>query len=339
MANYTEDNTCFDESVGIRDLCEPKSSKSNIYLNDIYINKSFIESVITNDYAGAEDFFLKKRAAAIEQVSSEIYNNFQSKFKADTIINQGLIGYNSDNAVLKQENGFYSGLKLRVKNSNAFFSIYVDRINLYTDYTGEVEVKVIDYLTNKEIDTITVDCVTGKISISLVQRNYVFNQRDAQLFFCYDTTGINSYKTLTKKGLCCGSYSADNKFYTATGAYSDNGVFYDADLIAEDHTFGMTISYSMQCNPKMWICQNLNKFSQAIAYKTAELITLHGIMSAKMQRANSTVSLNSEQLTLNANHYSAKYVEQMQNVLANMQVPADDCFSCNDRIKTITHFI
>jgi len=63
---------CFDNVVGLRTLCSDLSP--DYYLEDIGINKTELEQVITKDFNGVQDFIDKKSAFAVIKVTNEIYN-------------------------------------------------------------------------------------------------------------------------------------------------------------------------------------------------------------------------------------------------------------------------
>lgn len=330
----TCDENCFDSLIGLRDVCSP--GNSCIMMNDLGISRSGIESIMTKDYKGAEDFFNKQLQHAIKEVTSTIHSNFSDKYIAGSILEGQRLGFEQDNLVSKPANNKYSGIYIELLNSNSYLNFLTGELSLFVEYTGDVQVNVYDVITGNRIDVIVVPCVAGEISTVTINKVFKSKRKSLKLFFAYDTTGINSLKTLIKSGLCCGKTTCRNQYVLAGAYYSNNSTFTRSDLKSSDHTFGMSMVYSLSCNHTDWLCSHKNIIALPLAYRLAANITNFGLNVSPSERVNTKVTINKEELKNNLLHYETKYSQTLNDILRNMNVPGDaKCFQCKSVNRTV----
>lgn len=330
------ENECLQGLIGLRDVCVPKDSTNCVWIDEIGINRHTIEQVLTKNYSSVSDFFDKQYNNAIKEVSNVIHTQFSSKYIINSLIESMRLGFANDNKIVKTSNSKLSGIQLSFLNANSFVDLYISELSLFTDFTGTVTIKVYDLLTSKQISSFNINTVAGEQSYIHPNKIFKSNRKKLNLFICYDTTGINSYTTVIKNGLCCGINHCSNQYLEASGNYSDTDLFIDRDVKQATHTFGMSLVYSLQCNHTDWVCASKNILALPIAYKLAANICKYGLTAASDQRVNNFVTIQKEQLTTDQAWYEGKFSERMNNILLHIQTPDDrKCFQCTQPGGTV----
>lgn len=322
---------CFDNLITIEGLCDPAESTSGYTLNQIGIDKTEVESIITKGYT-VDSFINEKQQFAVKKVTGDIYSFLSPKYRADSILASNRIGYPSDQKTLQTQAGNV-GINIHVGNRGSYVDYVISDFSLFLDYTGDVDVWVYDVEQGKLLDTITVASVAGQIS-SISQKSIITALKmGLNLWVGYDSTGINSYLTQTHNGCSdCGGYTFSHRMVQATGA-SIQSPFTVGQITNLTHTGGLSLRYSINCNHTDWLCDYTNLLSQPILYKTGALICNHALMSSPNQRVMSNVILNVELMQKKHDYFQAEYDHLMRNILSNMQVPQDkNCFHCDQRI-------
>jgi len=282
---------CFDNVVGLRTLCTDLTP--DYYLEDIGINKTELEQVITKDFNGVQDFIDKKSAFAVVKVTNEIYNYLKPNFKADSILAGSRIGYEADTLELVSQSG-YVGIEINVYNPQSFVDFVISDISLFVDVTATVPVLLYDLKQGLLLATLSVPVVAGQIS-TLTQKVVVpASRKPLNLWLGYDATAINSYKVNTHNGCGgCRGFTFSNRFVTATGAAS-SAPFTSVESLS--HTGGISLNYSVNCNHTDWLCSHRQILSLPILYKTGIEIVNHVLTAAVNQR---TVSYTTSQVAEN----------------------------------------
>lgn len=321
------EENCFDNLIALRDVCMPK--QACIFLNELGISRHTLEQILTKDYSGPEDFFQKQYDNAVSETARTIHGYFAEKYLVNSILEGERLGFIQDNKTVKASNNKFGGILAELINSNSFLDFYVSGLTLFTDYTGLIQVNVYDVFTGNVIDKIVVNSVAGKESTIRLDDIYKSKRKGMKLFFAYDTTGINSYKTLIRNGICCGRTTFSNQYIYSGGAYSNAGIFIKSDLKNADHTFGMSLTYSLQCNHQDWLCSHKNLIALPMAYRLAANITQFGLNASPSQRVNTKVTINKEEMNNSLAWYESKFNETLQSILSNVQTPTDaKCFQC-----------
>jgi len=323
---------CFDNIVTVEGLCEDVASTSGFTLNQIGINKSEIEQIMTNDYDGVQDFVDRKANFATEKVTGEIYTFLSPKFKADSILTGARVGFPDINKTLVTQSGFV-GVQVSVHNPGSYVDFVVSDFSLFTDFTGNVPVLIYDLYQGLLLDTVTVPTVAGQISTVYTKSVISSPRKSLNLWIGYDATAINSYKTATHNGCSdCRGYTFNHKFVQAVGASIVNP-FTDGNVTGLTHTGGLSFNYSINCNHKDWLCAHRNILSLPILYKTGIEICNHALLASPNQRTMAITTVNRELMEQKLAYFTSEYNTLMGNILRNMSVPQDrNCFQCDNKI-------
>lgn len=334
LTDNTTCQSCFTGIVAMRDVCEPENAKSCIYLDDIGFNKKKITDLLTEDYSSEEDFITKCTTTAIREVIDGVYSYKAAQIRLNNVINNGVAGYLNTNLSIKSSEGGKVGLLINIANINGYVDLLLKSIYLNVNYTGDIDVEIWDAMRNRLIDTVAVSCVPQAKNAVSLESVITSIQELTQIALIYDSTGIDSYTTTVKNGLCCGKTSMSNEWFTLTGVQIDAGAdVLDKNLKKKSHTSGMMVEYGVECNHEKWLCSFVAPLKPAILYKTAEVITRMGLLKAKPQRVNNTVSTFGELQEKELAFYQSMFSEHFTNALRNITIPNDKkCFVCNSNI-------
>lgn len=327
--------SCFDNYIAIEGGCTVDTLDSGGFmLNDVGITREFVESVISSDFLDVDDFVTKKVRLAVRKLQTDLFAHLSGKFNTKSIIEGARVGYYQDNMILNPAiAGTLKGLQLQLFESFSYLNIFVSKIQLQVDFTGNVSVLVYDLKQNKLLDTLVVSCTAGQISSLVVNKVYASESEWANIAFLYNGSTFGSYRSSTVEAGCSGCYkyypfrlnkyvlgsgvtilSADPKIQENIDGYSDTG--------------GLSIQYSLQCSQEAWLCSNANLLAPALLYKTAELMTFHARYYS--EQLNSII-FDSEKLEERIKAYEHQYNSEMDAVLNNLRIPQDSvCFFCNN---------
>lgn len=332
--------SCLDNLVGIKSICITSESSSGLYIEDIGITANECDSYINSEYASGEKLIRDKIAFAGTLVSKLVNNHFASYINAKTLIDSNTLGFFQDNLDLVSGiTNNYGGINLRVNNNNSYLSVFVNSISIQLDYTGDVDLKVIDLNTGSIIDTITIASVAGEVNTKFVNKTYESNRQKLDLIFVYDTTGIDSNTTLLRSpldGSCtnCTGYGYSNYYIWSAPIYIPiASTTIRNNLTAGQHTFGVSLNYSIQCSTNNWLCEIANLMSLPILYKAGEEIMNYAVYYSKRQTSNVNIDaeLNKERLIA----YQNKFNESIEATLKKINLPKGDiCFKCEEYMKS-----
>lgn len=333
---------CFQNIVTIRGACSDEISASSLLINDVGISIDEIDSIITKDYPDAVSFFNQKRDFAIKQIIANIHSNFQDKYKTTSLITGGRIGFTNENTLpIAGEANTLKGIELELCNTDSFVDIFISSLSLYSDFTGNVDVKVYDLFENKLIDTITIAAIANKNITVYPNKTYKSNRKQADIIFVYDTTLIGSIKTTIGKQGCrdCGSsgesYTQINRYLRARSIGINSSIDkIKSNTIGNSDTGGLSIEYSLQCNHEEWLCTISNSMGMPILYKTASEIMEFALHATN--RINSETILDFDKIKERLELYDLRFRETMTNLLGNIMLPQDEkCFYCNQKTKNV----
>jgi hypothetical protein len=324
---------CFDNLIALKELCQGVTPVSGIYFNDIGVDLTLIESILTKEYSGSEAYIQAKQAIALKQIQLEVAAHFGPAIKTRTIIDNARVGYTYPNLVSVAGAANHRGLSFSVYNQANYLNLEIASIDLHVDVTASVDVLIYDTDQSKLLATIPVDGVAGQIVTVYPHTLLTSGKKYLNLFIGYDSTGINSYKTATHKGQCCGVYSLTNSYVKAQGV-SVTGLFTDENFTALQDTAGVSVTYSLSCDSTSWMCAFAQLLALPLAYKTAAEVYRSALHIAPISRANSTTTVNQEIMNANWAWHEGKYREAMDSILRRMHLPKDSiCFECDSYVR------
>ena len=330
MSQIIPTYSCLENIVSLKG-CDAPSPTSGLWLDTIGISRDFISQVMTQEFSSERDFFTAQLDLAIEEIASQVHSSLQPRYKSVSVSKNFRVGHVNENKVVINGGGI-KGVLYELCDTDSYLNLFVSEISLFTDYTGDIDVNVYDLLQGVIIDTITVHSVAGEIVTVYPSNKYYADKKKLSLFFGYDSTGINSYKTTTRKGCTnCGGSSGILTNYNSIQA----GMFDLSDAVIKSNfnplaeTGGLSIVHALECDHRQWLCGISGSLGLPILYKTACKILEYGLYESVNRRVNTNVTLNKEVIRERLTDYEFKSRESIDAVLKNVRLPQDDkCFTC-----------
>lgn len=331
--------TCLGNLIALQGGCDPVTPTSGLYGSSIGISRDFIDQIITKEYPDALTFWNEKKNMAIEIISNALHSSFSPHYKTASLLKNYRVGHPNDNKVAVAGNSALKGIYYNLEETSSYYDLFISELSLFVNVTQDVEVKVYDLLQGTVIDTITVPCTAGEISKVFPAKKYKSQSKRLSLFFAYDSTGINSYKTSLQAGGCsnCGGSdyisSTYHRIQAGTIPLASDKILSSFSGLSE--TGGMSINHSLECNHSDWLCAVSGLIALPILYKTAAVIIEFALDESPNTRSNTNVTLNREILKERLDRYELKWRESLDNIIRNVKVPQDNkCFICN---KNVVH--
>lgn len=327
-------STCLGNLIALQNTCDPITPTSGLYGSSIGISNDFISQIITKEYSSNIVFWNEKKNLAIEDISNAIHSHFAPQYKTASILKNFRVGHANDNKVLVSGSANYKGIFYDFLDTASYYDLFVSELSLFTDQTGDVDIKVFDLIQGKLIDTITVPCVAGEISKVFPAKKYSSQQKKLSIFFGYDASTIDSYKTSLSPGSCSGCGGSDfinNTYHRIQAGYiSLASAKTHENFVGLSETGGLSINHSLQCNHVDWLCSMSGLIALPLLYRTAAIIMEFALDESPNKRVNTVVTLNREEMEKRLDRYEMKWRESLDNIIKNAVVPNDSkCFTCN----------
>ena len=325
---------CFDNIIGYKGGCDAASGM----LIDQLVTTKEIESFIDADYGSASEFIDEKISFAVTNVVNEATNHFQSYYIPKTILDDKRAGFFDQDQTEIAAEAKYKGLELELCDQDTYYELYVSSIESYFNYTGSVDVLIIDTMTGETLDTITIASVADTIVTTYVGKSYKAEKRKRRIGFVYDASSVPNYKT---ELISAGCHACNQGRYNLSGIVQGRNISYGlattpilANIGSESNTSGLSVRFNVSCDNESWICNYRNLLALPILYRTAELIMDYAVFNT--DRLNSQ-AVKKQVLEARQMKYHEDYLAALDTVLKNMIPPTDGyCFSCKRNAKYIT---
>src|SRR3990167_8786759 len=331
---------CFDDIIGLRGSCTTPASTSGLWMDDIGIDLAELDSIINKSQIDSVDFFEKKREFALRQIIQLIHTHYSDKYKTNTILRSGRIGYGKENQEVVAASPLLKGIEIELCNEDSFVDVFISSISLQVNTNGVVNVLVYDLFQNKLLDTIAVTAVSGQTVTVYPNKTYKSVRKELDIIFVYDATNFSSVKTTVTQGGCksCGDGGSmvNLNQYLSTRSISILGADakIESNLTASGDTGGLSLIYSIQCNYDEWLCTISNSVALPILFKTGYEIMDYAYNNSL--RLNTTTTINYEGLLKRREEYNARYQSSIEALLQNIKLPNDEkCFECRQKSKHV----
>lgn len=329
---------CFDNLISIKTACEGTlpTPSSGLYIEDLGITCKEADFYINNDYASGQALIIDKIKFATTLVRNHIANNFAQYIDSKSLVDSDVLGKPQDSLQLKSGIvGTLGGISLKLHNNQSYFNVFVSSISLQISTTQDVPVLVYDLISGQLLDTFTVPCEANVITQYIVNKTYGSYKRKLDLIFVYDTEDISSNTTILETNGCayCNGYVYDNYYIAAAPVYlSESAAKIRSSLTTTNHTFGLSVTYSVQCALDKWLCELSNLMAMPILWQTGIQIMEYATKYSKRQ--TSSVNIDAEQNQKRLDAYQVGYAKSINSTIQKMVIPKrDSCFYCEDVVK------
>lgn len=342
--------SCFDNLIAIKSTCNGTTGTSGFFIEDIGITAEETNNYINQGYVSGAELITDKMRFATDIVRKTIANNFAAHINTKSLIDAHSLGVYQDNVQtrptiaaslggisLMLNNGGLTGSGFGYANQNSYLNVFVNSISLQLDADTTVDVLVYDLVQNKLLDTITIDCIANEITTKYINKVYSSPKRKLDLIFVYDISTVQSNYTVLSDTGCgiCNGYAYSNYYVSAQAIYMGSGdPAIRSSLTSTDHTFGMSVNYSVQCSIENWLCEIANLMALPILYKTGEEIMNYACMYSNRQ--NSNINVDAERNEKRRIAYQSAYNEALEATIKKINLPKGDvCFKCNVPAQTM----
>lgn len=330
---------CFENLIWIKNACETITPSSGLYLDDLDISIDELNKILDETDGTPELYIKRKIEFAWMAMCSEINTHFAKYFVQNPLLENQKIGFPVANqSVVNGSNNVLKGIEIEMVNSRNYLDVFISSISVFADKTGTINVDVYDLITGKKIDTIAVDAIAGEISIAVINKTYKSTRKRLNLIFVYDSTGINSTKTLLRDGYCgsCNGNQYSNRYAKFVGVMiGKDDPKMKSKLKTLTETGGISIEYSVQCNTSDWLCTFSNILAMPLLYKLGSEISDKALTS---NRTNKKTLIDADKWQKRKDWFELKYRESLENMVQNIKPQTNDCFVCKSPIRTISQF-
>lgn len=332
---------CFEDIVGLRGGCEEPISNSGLWIDDIGIDLTEIDSLINNSQVSSIDFFEKKRDFAIKQIINTIHTHYSDKYKSNSVLRSGRIGFTKENKEEVLASANMKGIEIELCNQDSFVDVFISSISLQVNTTGTVNILVYDLFQGKLLDTIPISAVSGEIVTVYTNKLYKSNRKALDIIFVYDATLFSSVKTTVTNGSGCKSCGDGGSMVNLNQYLSTRSITIgmadakiESNLMASPDTGGISLMYSIQCNYDEWLCTISNLMAMPILFKTGYEIMDFGVSNSR--RLNTSTTINIDDLKARKEEYNLRYQNSIESLLQNIKLPNDEkCFECRQKSKHV----
>lgn len=310
---------CLSELIGLKTVCEEQDCK--LWVNDIGIDRRFIEQIITSDFKGVSDYFNSQRRLAQKDITGMIHSYMMPKYYVSSVISEGKIGFVDGG--YKNPAGTWQGVHISLDKSD--YKTYISKLGVSVNYTGTVAICAFDTDTGEMIGAQLVNAIAG-MSIT-VSTNFILNR--SNIFIGYQPSGQHR-NTKIARDLCCGKKSKTCSTFKISGAYGELDSLKTSEL-----TGGLLLEYSVSCDHESWICRNGQALILPMFYRIAQNIYQFALTHSKHNRINTSVTINTEQLERSLTWSTEKFNQSMNDALKGLVLPNNRCFNCNEFARSV----
>lgn len=333
--------SCFDDLITL-DGCSNVPSSSGFTMGDIGITKHEIDQYINKEYQSANALFEAKKTFSINLIANQIHNHLQPRYKGTTLVDGKRVGFIADNKQTQANTGTnWVGQEFNLKNNSSFIELFISEVSLFTNYTGDIEVRIYDLKTGNILKdpsgndySFTITTVGDEVSTVYPQIKIQSAKKELDIVIVYNATGITPYKVSTIEQGCSGCNPCNRTRYSDVYGITipnASGIIKQS-LSYTGYTGGMSVVYSINCSPNQWLCSVSNIIALPCLYKIASEIMDYALNSDQMN-PKTFAQFNFEKLKERKDEYEFKYREALDNVLKNITIPNDPtCFFCQQKV-------
>jgi hypothetical protein len=315
---------CLQGLVGIKG----RDNAAQVFVNTLPgISVLDFDKAINNESRNAFTRVDELIGLAIQQVQQDVQNALLGKYELKTFIENDVIGYFQENqVVMPAVTGNKVGIQVRC-NLSPYLKLFIRQLKLFANHTGTVDLEIWDLTQSKLLSTVQVNAVAGEQSTIVTDLEFLTNKQRLDLFIGYQST-FDSLKTnLTQYTDDSGTASTWlNSWLFVRGCAIPNGLpMLWENFNGNSGTAGLSLDYSLQCSFDEKLCNIKKMLALPIQYKAGALMMKEMRYS---KRLNGVVTCyNSDHKELQAD-YEAEYQLRMNQLMQNLSMPADLCFSC-----------
>lgn len=317
---------CLTNLVGFDD-CEVGTEP---YKLNQFVSKEQLTELLSDSYTTVDAWVTATTLFAAQRLTTDVLSKMPSSIKVESLLENNTAGrFNDGKKETTATN--YAGIYVRFYDWRAYVKLNINKISFYGNYTGNLEIKVVDLLNGQEIATTTIAVEAGKVSAKDVTIAVPIGMRETDIGIIYDASAITSYKTTISANGCssCSNSGAISRYAHFSGMNVTSS-FLMGDKSLRQDTAGLSVECSFVCDQSQWVCSIAGSLGLAMLYKTLYEL-FHSSLNSASQFSNQQTTnyeANVERMT----SFEYNYGQELEKVTKNARVPDDICFRCNPRI-------
>lgn len=328
---------CLSNIVGIKGC---GTTPSGAYVQQLTgITIANYDQAISNDHKAAFPALQEKIDFSTQIVLENVRQYLANKYLLKSFIENETVGYWYDDKQLQPvQTGNYVGIQVKLDNV-PHMKVEFGHASLFTNYTGVINLLVIDLIQGKVIDTVAVNSVAGEIVTFDLNKYYYTNRQRLNLFIGYDASTIQAYQTSIYNngaaGSCgewCNACFEGGNLYFRSASLATTDAKTNASVNNLSGGAGLSLNYSLQCSFDEYLCSVKSLLAYPILYKVGAEIMREMRYSKRLSGAVTSYVTDHEQL---AQYYEDEHLKMMSNLFKNLKMPNNGCLICDKKIKTV----
>lgn len=308
---------CFDNYIGIRNLCTPDTPApvSGLYVQDLPgMTLEVAGNLSTNEYSGAVAFLNSKIAFAVKKVQDDLRDVWYDKLKFSPLVDVGFTGQWNTGSYDAVYAG-YRGISISIsRRSSSLMEIYIGRVRfLCNDTQVGVAYTITDGLTTISG---TIDTTAGEVYTLEVNRSF----EGEEVTITWDNTNIRVAECDTNASGCWECSSCCNSPF--------------ADIDGSDgssNCYGVQAEFQVRCSEDRLMCLLRPQLGMATLYMLGMELVREMLTSTRLNTM--TLNKSTEQKAVLLQEYMNEYTTRMQSlrnsIVSGIDRIKDECIVCN----------
>lgn len=330
--------SCLDNVIGIRAKCTADTPDANLFFEDLTgMNLRKADSATDSRFDSGLDLVQQKINMAIKYVETRVRSFYDPKIRTYSVVDNDVLGIFRDDLREIPQAPFLKGIQLDLCET-PHFKLFISRLTLFVNTTGDVDVKVYDLVTGKVLDTITVPAVAGEKVTVNIYKEYESQGNLLNLLVAYDATAIESFDTHLRSSNrncrnCRNNFRYHNKLYASGAKIATGAEIIHKNVKNSGDTSGLSLTYSLQCSSGDQICSMKNLLAWPLLHKAGQLVLEEMENTTQL---NSTVVIYADEIKELREKFEDEFEKSFTEVLENARLPENECFKCKPRIRHAT---
>lgn len=314
---------------------------------------------VANETCCESPFFIKSAGRKIidDQIDfakrvmiSDILNYFQGCLRINQVVSNDIVGryQDFDSNIIQAVGNQFRGLQVTI-DKYPYLEFYLHKLRLFFDTAITDTIRVRDLIENRELTPINFTSIADQIVDIEVNRSFETKKQRLNLLFYYDAALTGYYESwISSQKSCggCGGYSPNGYNYFNGFEVAKAGSLQDVTIDKTGESYGMSMTYSLNCTVAPFICSIRNLIQLPLMYKAASQIVNKA--QHDTDKVNSWITLNRDNHKELADEYDNEYNMRMfgafddkgkkikQGQLDRIILPKDICFGRKNKLRNIT---
>lgn len=333
---------CLDNLIGIDGTCNDVDSTSGLNITDLpNISLNIADKGISENFLSGKQLIEKKIQFAKNTVLNRIRAYLLPKVRINSNLENDTIGHYTDNLKIETlEANKYKGIEVTI-DSNPNLEFYINSISFQTKTAITTNILIFDLITGNQLDAFPITTTVNNITTIQVNKGYKSNKQRLHIIVVVDSGLSDVYQTSIHRNFLS-TCSTCTQFWN-NSYIRFNGIEIpqasqkiSSNLKGINGTNGLSINYSLNCSLDAYICNIGNLLAWPVLHKAGAEIMRELIYSKRLNTIVTVFNKDNEALR---EEFEGEFEASIKEVMENIVVPNDICFSCNPRTQWKTDIL